>query len=84
MCVCVCVCVLTNVSHLYHSGLTWNFRPSSDLVTITRCFVCLTCLVCLLSSPKEDWLEPQFSSFPVTAAQTKDPGLEQSVLRHRG
>ena len=37
-----------------------------------------------LSSPKEDWLGSQFSSFPVTAAQTKDPGLEQSVLRHRG
>lgn len=51
MCVCgwMCVCfgVLTNASCLYDSGLTWKFWPSSDLVKITRCWVCLTCLVCL-------------------------------------
>ena len=25
VCVCMFVCVLTNVSNLYHSGLTWKF-----------------------------------------------------------
>lgn len=54
MCVYVCVwlavCMYWCVDqcfYLYDSGLTWKFWPSSDLVKITRCWVCLTCLVCL-------------------------------------
>lgn len=35
------------------------------------------------ASPQEDLLEPQFSLFLVTAAQTKDLGLEEAVLRNR-
>ena len=84
VCVYVCVCVLTNVSNLYHSGLTGNsdhppiLSPSPGVGSASLVWFAY------LSSPKEDWLEPQFSSFPITAAQTKDPGLEQSVLRYRG